>query len=179
MAMKLPTWPTHGRMRCLPFTAGSRPAAAFLILARPPGDSASPARSGTTLERSRMFPSASRMPGFSRPVGPKRRSFMTISLNAIWVGWEVRSCAGSKPAREGAAVEPQVLAGDVAGMDRAQERAGGAELVRRAEALGRHAGDALGHRLVDRDVALLGRCLEVRAQPVGVERPGQHEVDGD
>src|SRR6266852_5242914 len=67
MAMKLPTRPTQGPMRGLPLTTGSLPAAAFLILARPDGDSASPARSGTTLERSRIWPSASRIPGFSRP----------------------------------------------------------------------------------------------------------------
>ena len=34
-------------------------------------------------------------------------------------------------------------------------------------------------RLLERDALLLGGLLVVGAQPVGVERPGQHEVDGD
>src|SRR5256885_1486579 len=166
MAMKLPTRPTQGPMRGLPLTTGSLPAAAFLILASPDGDSASPARSGTTLERSRIWPSASRIPGFSRPGGPKRNSFMTISsILLCQVGrWMARdhasdagsgasalkdgacsyrraggnfagTCAGSKRSRERAAIEQQILPRDVAGVNRAQERAGRAEFVRLAEAL--------------------------------------------
>src|SRR5258706_16435861 len=134
--MKLPTRPTQGPIRGLPFTTGSRPRAAFLILARPLGDKASPVRSGTTLERSRMCPSASMMPGFSRPGAPKRTSFMDqiSSLRIFRVGLLERgeldvdhasreggAQAPSECARERAAVDQQVLPGDVPGLGRAQE----------------------------------------------------------
>src|SRR3954451_10380259 len=144
MAMKLPTRPTQGPIRGLPFTTGSRPRAAFLILASPLGDKASPERSGTILERSRMCPSASMMPGFSRPGAPKRTSFMDqiSSLRIFRVGCSKgeldvdhasrQSGAQAQPpsecTRERAAVDQQVLPGDVAGLGRAQKRAGGAEL---------------------------------------------------
>src|SRR5215470_15217054 len=81
MAMKLPTPVTHAPMRGLPFTSGSLSIGALRILARLLGDSASPAKSGITLERSRMPPLASMIPGFSRPCGPKRTSFMGRSLH--------------------------------------------------------------------------------------------------
>src|SRR5581483_704302 len=73
-------------------------------------------------------------------------------------------------AGEGAAVEQQVLPGDVAGMRTAQERAGIAELLRRAEAPGRIDLGALGHDLLDRNAALLGFRLAGRAQAIGIER---------
>src|SRR5262249_51042124 len=76
MAMKLPTPPTQAPSRTLPRTSGSLSIALLRILARPLGDSASPAISGTTFERSRMPPLESMIPGFSRPRGPKRTSFM-------------------------------------------------------------------------------------------------------
>src|SRR5215472_17039288 len=188
MAMKLPTRPTHGPMRGLPLTIGSLPPAAFLILARPFGDRASPARSGTTFERSRIWPSASMIPGFSRPGRPKRRSFMSVSLFRYLQQLAGRraSCvrrrggtSGSERAREHAAVDQQVLSGDVAGRGRAQERTGGAELVRRAEAPGRNRGGACGCDLVDRGALLLGGGLDVRAQAVGVEGARQQAIDGD
>src|ERR1700716_1767186 len=193
MAMKLPTRPTQGPIRGLPFTTGSRPRAAFLILARPLGDKVSPERSGTTLERSRMCPSASMMPGFSRPGAPKRTSFMDqiSSLRIFRVGllergdwmWIMRpgravhkrpsECAGER-----AAVDQQVLPGDVAGLGRAQEHAGGAELVRRAEALGRNGSGARGAELLVGNALLLGGGLDVALQSVGVEGARQQEVDG-
>src|SRR5262245_49863737 len=76
MAMKLSTPPTQAPSRTLPRTSGSLSIALLRILARPLGDSASPAISGTTFERSRMPPLESMIPGFSRPRGPKRTSFM-------------------------------------------------------------------------------------------------------
>src|SRR5262249_15620807 len=76
MAMKLPMPPTQAPRRGLPRTSGSLSTAALRILARPLGDSASAAISGTTFERSRMPPLESMIPGFSRPRGPKRTSFM-------------------------------------------------------------------------------------------------------
>src|SRR5262249_2920451 len=81
MAMKLPTPVTHAPMRGLPFTSGSLSIGDLRIFARLLGDSASPAKSGITLERSRMPPLASMIPGFSRPCGPKRTSFMGRSLH--------------------------------------------------------------------------------------------------
>src|SRR6266699_5464610 len=88
MAMRLPTPPTQGPRRGLLRTSGSLSIAALRILASPLGESASPAISGTTFERSRMRPFESRIPGFSRPLGPKRTSFM----DSPW-GLEA-SCAG-------------------------------------------------------------------------------------
>src|SRR6266536_5528287 len=76
MAMKFPTPPTQAPSRTLPRTSGSLSIALLRILARPLGDSASAAISGTTFERSRMPPLESMIPGFSRPRGPKRTSFM-------------------------------------------------------------------------------------------------------
>ena len=76
MAMKLPTPATHGPIRGLPRTIGSLSIGALRILARPWDESAAPAMSGTTFERSRIRPLASTIPGFSRPRGPKRTSFI-------------------------------------------------------------------------------------------------------
>ena len=67
---------TQGPSRGLPFTSGSLSMLAFLILARPAGDSASPSMSFTTLDRSRILPFLSMIPGFSLPAAPKRTSFM-------------------------------------------------------------------------------------------------------
>ena len=83
--MKLPTPATQAPSRGLPLTSGSLSIGALRILASPLGESASPAMSGTTFERSRMRPLVSTMPGFSRPRGPKRTSFMEHSL-LVWKG---------------------------------------------------------------------------------------------
>ncbi|KAG1254265.1 hypothetical protein G6F65_017109 [Rhizopus arrhizus] len=78
----------------------------------------------------------------------------------------------------GAAVDQQVLPGEVTGLYAAQEGAGGAEFVRRAEAAGGNLlAAALGHFA---GVAILARTVgEVGAQAVGVELAGQQVVDGD
>src|SRR5947207_13308275 len=77
------------------------------------------------------------------------------------------------------AVHQQVLAGDVARMRAAQEGAGGAELLRRAEAAGRvHLGAGLELLFVAL-AALGGARLVGAAQAVGVERARQQAVDGD
>src|SRR6266404_7857678 len=88
MAMRLPTSPTQGPRRGLPRTSGSFSIAALRTLASPLGESASPAISGTTFERSRMRPFESMIPGFSPPLGPKRTSFMDSpwGLIAVWHG---------------------------------------------------------------------------------------------
>src|SRR4029077_18364784 len=67
-------------------------------------------------------------------------------------GWGARPAAMpafafSKRAVERTAVNQEVLAGNVAGVRRTQERAGGADLVRVAEACGRNGGDAVGSSL--------------------------------
>ena len=66
--------------------------------------------------------------------------------------------------------------GDVAGVRRAQERAGRAELVRIAEALGRDAGHAVGARLLrSLLLLLLGGLAQRAAQAVGIEGAGQDD----
>jgi hypothetical protein len=62
----------------------------------------------------------------------------------------------SKRAVEGAAVDQQILPGDVAGLRRAQERAGRAELGRIAETLGGNRVDPVGGDLRDASALLLG-----------------------
>jgi hypothetical protein len=59
--------------------------------------------------------------------------------------------AGIEPA-----IDEQALAGDIAGLRRAQKSASRAELGRRAESLGRYACHPLVSGRVDRDAALLG-----------------------
>ena len=70
MAMKFDGRAMQAPSRGLPFTSGSLSILAFLILARPAGDSASPSMSLTSFDRSRILPLLSMMPGFSRPAGP-------------------------------------------------------------------------------------------------------------
>ena len=68
--MKLPTPPTQEPMRGLPFTSGSFSGLSLRSLFKPAGDNAAPEMSGTTFDKSRMRPSLSIMPGFSRPGAP-------------------------------------------------------------------------------------------------------------
>src|SRR5713101_1382549 len=70
----------------------------------------------------------------------------------------------SERARERAAVDQEILAGDVAGLRRAQECARRAELVGIAEALRRHRGGAFGAELLDRDASALRRRFDVRLE---------------
>src|SRR5258707_6074697 len=89
MAMKFDGRVTQGPIRGLPFTSGSLSMLAFLILLRPAGDSASPLMSFTTLDRSRILPFLSIIPGFSLPAVPKRTSFMgsppSVIVDGGWV----------------------------------------------------------------------------------------------
>src|SRR5215471_3632856 len=82
----------------------------------------------------------------------------------------------SECAREYAAVDEQVLPGDVAGLGGAQKGAGGAEFIRAAETLGWHRRHARGLRLLDRNALALGIGHDVRVQPFGVEGAGQQEI---
>ncbi len=85
--MKLRTLPTQGPMRVRGETFGSVSGFAFLALAIAPAASVSGVMSSMTPERSRMTPSLSSMPGFSRPFGPKRSSFMVgFLLGKHYVG---------------------------------------------------------------------------------------------
>ena len=68
--MKFDGRATQGPRRGLPATFGSLSMLAFLILARPAGESASPSMSFTIFDRSRILPFLSRMPGFSLPAEP-------------------------------------------------------------------------------------------------------------
>src|SRR4051794_23582013 len=67
---------------------------------------------------------------------------------------EMLSFVSERPGKD-ATVDQQVLPGDEAGVGRAQEGAGGAELVGVAEPLGRDRGFALGLRFLDADAELL------------------------
>ena len=78
--MKFDGRATQAPSRGLPLTSGSLSMLAFLILARPAGDSASASMSFTTFDRSRILPFLSMIPGFSLPAGPKRTSFMGAPL---------------------------------------------------------------------------------------------------
>src|SRR4051794_1259716 len=84
--MKWRVPPTGAPSRVPDFTADSLEMSAFLIFARPRGESVSPAMSGTIFDRSRILPSLSMMPGFSRPGAPKRTSFM-FPLKGLLNGW--------------------------------------------------------------------------------------------
>src|SRR5882724_9038092 len=84
--------------------------------------------------------------------------------------------AWSESSWKNAAVEQDVLPGDEAGVGRAQERAGRAELVGLAEPARRDRRHALLQRLVDGDALLLGGDLVDGAEPIGVERTRQHEI---
>src|SRR5450755_1975775 len=141
MARKLPTLPTQGPSRGVPRTSGSLSTLTLASFARLFGDSASPAMSGTRADRSRMRPSLSTAPGFSRPAAPKRTSFIVFPFWAIAGAGErgallrirvyngMRGERASERAGERAAVEQQVLPGDVGGMGGAQECAGRAEFI--------------------------------------------------
>src|SRR6267378_1629835 len=84
----------------------------------------------------------------------------------------------SERPRVGAAVQQQILAGNVTRLRAAQIGAGIAEFLDAAEAARRvRLGAGLAQLLVA-PAARLGVELEVRAQPVGVERAGQQVVDG-
>src|SRR5262249_54832278 len=69
----------------------------------------------------------------------------------------------SKCAGKCAAVDQDVLPGEIAGLRRAEKGAGSSELIGGAEALGRYGGDPVGPGLLDRDAAVLGIGLEIRA----------------
>src|SRR6185437_11463106 len=75
----------------------------------------------------------------------------------------------SKRAGKGAAVDEDVLAGDVAGLRAAQKRAQRAELVGPAEAAGGNAGHALRQ--------LFSVVAERRAYAIGVEHAGLDRID--
>src|SRR5437764_214169 len=83
------------------------------------------------------------------------------------------SSFNSQQAREGAAVEDEVLPGEEAGRGAAQERAGGAELLRRAEAAGGDLGAGALGLLLGSDAVFPGGECDVGAQPVGVEAARQ------
>src|SRR5262245_1446262 len=99
-----------------------------------------------------------------------------------WTGLCVgtpRRASRSERAWKRTPIHQQVLPGDEAGLRRAQEGAGCAELVRLAEPAGRDDGNAFVLGLLDADAALLRRGREVGFQAVGLELPRQQEVDGD
>src|SRR5438093_12656003 len=84
-----------------------------------------------------------------------------------------------KGTRVGAAVEDEVLAGDVAGLGAADERTHLAELRRGAEASRGILGLALPGDLLDRLAASLRLGRDVGTQPIRVEGARQDIVDRD
>src|SRR6266851_10428526 len=101
-------------------------------------------------------------------------------------GWRRRiaRCSGrcaerSERAGVDAAVDQEILAGDVAGLDAAQVGAELAELLGRAEAPGRDLLFPLALDLLRRPALLLRRKLGVADQPVGPEASGKQVVDRD
>src|SRR5207248_320703 len=85
----------------------------------------------------------------------------------------------SERAGVGAAVDQEVLAGDVARLHAADEGTQLPEVGRVAETAGRVGGGALGPDLVDRPARAAGVGLDARPDAVGVERAGQDVVDRD
>src|SRR5262245_23926191 len=81
--------------------------------------------------------------------------------------------------REEAAVDEDVLAGDVAGMDRAQEGADLAEFRGGAETARRDGGDVMRDHDVD-VVAVCARPIPMTGgEPLGVHLAGEDVVDSD
>src|SRR3954465_2376747 len=128
--MKWRVPPTQGPSRVPDFTAGSLEMSAFLIFARPRGESVSPAMSGTTFDRSRILPFLSMMPGFSRPGAPKRTSFMfppdgcdRFGLSG-WIGSDDDYASAAQPEQDirlaNLASIVQAFCGDVDGAEAAQ-----------------------------------------------------------
>src|SRR5262249_1848786 len=84
-----------------------------------------------------------------------------------------------KRAGESPAVDEDILSGDIAGLRRAEERAGRAEFIGLADAFRRHGRKTLGERRLRAQAFLLPHRLDVTTQSVGAEDAGQHEIDGD
>src|SRR5690606_18799384 len=78
-----------------------------------------------------------------------------------------------------AAVDQEVLAGDVARLGAADEGAQLAKLLGRAEPPGRNLRERFGLDLRDRTARSLRRERHAGAQPIGVEASGQDVVDRD
>src|ERR1700753_4245922 len=85
----------------------------------------------------------------------------------------------SERARERAAVEQDVLSGDIARLGAAQECAGDTEFLRVAKTPGRIELGAFGQHLVRGDATLLGLALGGAEQAVRLERSGQQRIDRD
>src|SRR6185436_12797316 len=82
----------------------------------------------------------------------------------------------SEDSRKRAAVDRQILPGDEARLRRAKERAGGAEAVEIAQALGRDRGDALGLGVLVADAFALGEVAEHGLEPIGLIGAWQETV---
>src|SRR3979411_1376303 len=135
----------------------------------------SSASSRVTDTPSRASPSA-----VINPTGPPptiKTSVMPLFLVLQVTGAVVRkSC--SERTGIGAAVDQDILPGDVAGLRRAQERAGRAEFVGVPKPPGRIGrSDFLGD-VADVTRGTLRQRCQIRLQAVGIEGAGQQIVDG-
>ena len=70
MQTNLPTLPTQGPMRSSPEANGNWLGSSAASFFKESGCNTLPAMSGTWALKSRIFPSLSKRPGFSRPFGP-------------------------------------------------------------------------------------------------------------
>src|SRR4030088_1237321 len=125
----------------------------------------SSASSRVTDTRSRASPSA-----VINPTGPPptiKTSFMPLSLVLRLAGAVGRAAKVLERTRIGAAVDQDVLPCDVAGLHRAQERAGRAEFMRVAEPPGWiERSDFIGH-FADVPRGILCQRCQIRLQAVG------------
>src|SRR6202171_3488712 len=118
-------------------------------------------------------------PDFAR-TGHRRRHVAKGQYIGRGTGSLVPNGLHSQRARKCAAIEQDVLPGDVACLGAAEKRASPPEFLGIAEASGRIELGAFGQQLVDRDAALLRVDLCDRAaQAVSIERSRQQAVDGD
>src|SRR3984957_18323226 len=80
-------------------------------------------------------------------------------------------------ARKGAAVNQEILTGDIAGLRRAKKRAGRAEFIGIADPPGRNRGHPLGERSFGADAPLLHGGLDIGLKAISREHAGQEEID--
>src|SRR5438552_458903 len=83
MQTNFPTDPTHGPIRGVPSTIGSRLASIMLNFFSDSAESVSFEMSGTTLPKSRIRPVVSINPGRSTPALPNRTNFTLVSPQVL------------------------------------------------------------------------------------------------
>ena len=116
------------------------------------------------------------------PSGPVEDAWFLAALRPVTEQFHLLVLLGngcSKRAGEQAAIDQDVLAGDVAGMGRAEEGADLAEFLDGAEAPGGNLGDRAGGKLLDLGAGPFSRPFPAGGQPFGIHAARQDVVDGD